>query len=166
MDTAASGEHEDVVRAMVHVYPIFLTGLNGILCVVVGGGKVATRKVRGLLDGQANVRVISPQLSPELYTRYATGSIAWLKRGYVQGDLAQAGLVVAATDVRAVNAAIAQEAKAKGILCNVVDAPHEGNFHTPAVYRDAKTVIAVGTHGKEPRRAASLRDRIAEFLKR
>lgn len=146
------------------VYPVFLTHLNTILCVVIGGGAVATRKVRGLLAAQANIRVISPELAPELYALYASGQIAWLKRPYRPGDLETAGLVVGATNLRQVNQAVAQEARTQGILCNVVDAPEEGNFHVPAVHRAPETVVAVGTGGTKPRRAVELRDRIAALL--
>ncbi|MEX1019980.1 MAG: bifunctional precorrin-2 dehydrogenase/sirohydrochlorin ferrochelatase [Litorilinea sp.] len=150
------------------VYPIFLTNLDRIVCVVVGGGTIATRKVRGLLAAQATVRVISPQLTIELAERHAAGHIAWHNRPWQAGDLEDAGLAVAATDVRAVNRAVAHEAQQRGILCNVVDAPHEGSFHVPAVYRgvedDAPVVVAIGTGGTEPRRAVRLRDRIAAWL--
>jgi cobalt-precorrin 5A hydrolase / precorrin-3B C17-methyltransferase len=151
-------------RAARPVYPVFLTNLDTCQTVVVGGGEVATRKVRGLLAAQANVRVISPALSEELHKLHDAGAIAWSARAYVAGDLAGAGLAFAATNVRGVNHAVAEEARQRGVLCNVADAPAEGAFHVPAVYRDGETVIAVGTGGAQPRRAAQLRDWIGQLL--
>lgn len=167
-------------RPAAPVYPVFLTGLDAALCIVVGGGQVAARKVRGLLAAQAPVRVISPELNAELANLHTAGRIAWETRPYTPGDLLGARLVFAATNVRAVNRAVAQEARAQGILCNVVDAPAEGSFHVPAVYRTDQAnhaahdetndkayeelVIAVGTGGKSPGRAVQIRDRIAAWL--
>lgn len=146
------------------VYPILLTNLAGASVVVVGGGRVAARKVAGLLALQATVTVVSPELSPELTALAASGAIRWRDRPYASGDLGGARLVFAATDVRAVNAGVAQEAAQRGILCNVADAPEEGSFHLPAVHRQAELVVAVSTGGTAPGRAKALRDRIAAWL--
>lgn len=161
----------------VPVYPIFLTGLADMLCVVVGGGTVAARKVRGLLAAQARVRVISPELCAELRALHTEQQVEWIARAYRAEDLAGASLVFAATDVRAVNQAVAAEARQSGILCNVADMPAEGTFHVPAVYRGscpseqevqaddaAQVVIAVGTGGQSPGLARRLRDALVAAL--
>lgn len=161
----------------VPVYPVFLTGLADMLCVVVGGGTVAARKVRGLLAAGARVRVISPELCAELDALHATQQVEWIPRAYCAGDLAGASLVFAATDARTANQAVAGEARQSGILCNVADSPAEGTFHVPAVYRGscpseqemqdndaAQVVIAVGTGGQSPGLARRLRDALVAAL--
>lgn len=145
-------------------YPIVLTGLAGTLAVVVGGGAVGERKIRGLLAAGVEVRLVSPTATPQLQTWAHEQHISWMQRDYVTGDLAGARLVFAATNQRAVNARVAREAAARGLLCNVADAPDEGNFHLPALHRDRGMTIAVSSGGAAPARAATLRDMIARWL--
>ncbi|HHY57282.1 MAG TPA: precorrin-3B C(17)-methyltransferase [Chloroflexi bacterium] len=152
------------------LYPITLTQLAGAVVVVCGGGKVGERKVRGLLDAATaegaspRIRLISPTATETLQRWAAEGRINWEVRPYAPGDLVGAQLVFAATSERAVNAAIAQEAAAVGALCNVADAPEEGDFHVPAVLRTEDALIAVSTGGADPRRAAASRDQIGRLL--
>jgi cobalt-precorrin 5A hydrolase/precorrin-3B C17-methyltransferase len=146
------------------VYPIFLTQLRDALVVVVGGGKVAQRKVAGLLAVGAQVRIVSPALTPELAEWQQTGLVAWTARLYEPGDLADAYLAFAATDQREVNALVAHEATERRILCNVADAPDEGTFHLPAVHRHPGIVIAVGSGGSDPAQSKRVRDQIAALL--
>lgn len=150
-------------------YPVSLSGMHGAPVVVVGGGQVGERKIRGLLAVRAAVRLISPVVTPHLHTLAEAGELDWEQRLYAQGDIANdAGgrpvLVFAVTSVREVNAQVAREAAALGILCNVVDAPDEGTFHVPAVYREAGLVVAVSTEGVSPSRSRQVRDRIAQVL--
>ena len=147
------------------VYPIFLTGLSNKLAVVVGGGPVGERKVAGLLAAETRVCLISPVATPTLIAWAQSGQLAWWSRPYQPGDLAGAFLVFAATNVRAVNAQVAQDAASLGLLCNVADAPGEGNFHVPALSRHEDVLVAIGSrHGKNPKRIKGLRDQIAHFL--
>lgn len=152
------------VRAEQPVYPINLTGLADKLAVVVGGGAVGERKVRGLLAALARVTLISPEATPQLQQWAAANEISWQPRPYQPGDLAGATLVFAATNSRAVNAKIASDAAALNLLSNIADAPDEGNFHLPAVHRQPGLTVAVSTAGASPGRAAQLRDRIAGWL--
>ncbi len=144
--------------------PLTLTQTPQMLAVVVGGGKVGERKVRGLLDAGVRVRVISPILTPALATWTTQGLVEWIARTYQPGDLAGARLVIAATDVRAVNHAVAVEAHEGGQLINVVDQPGEGNIHMPAVHRDENVVVAVTTLTARPRVAVVIRNWISEML--
>jgi cobalt-precorrin 5A hydrolase/precorrin-3B C17-methyltransferase len=146
------------------VYPLFLNQIAEARAVVVGGGQVGERKVTGLLAAAARVCLVSPTATARLQSLAEAREIEWLARPYQSGDLAGALLVFAATDQRQVNAQIAQEAKAARILCNVADAPAEGDFHVPAVLRTDDLVIAVGTGGEQPRRARLVRDLIATWL--
>jgi cobalt-precorrin 5A hydrolase/precorrin-3B C17-methyltransferase len=148
------------------VYPIFLTGLADKLAVVVGGGPVGERKVAGLLTAQVRVRLISPVATLALAAWAQAGQLEWWPRPYQSGDLADAFLVFAATNVRAVNAQIAYDALHIGLLCNVADAPTEGNFHVPALHRHEEVVVAIGSRqGKNPKRIKQLRDQLAQFLR-
>jgi cobalt-precorrin 5A hydrolase/precorrin-3B C17-methyltransferase len=150
---------------MAAVYPLYLTNLEGLLAVVIGGGIVGERKVTGLLAAGVPTRLISPAATPRLQEWAAEGHLEWLARPYQPGDLVGATLVFAATNQRAVNAEVAQAARQANILCNVADAPAEGDFHVPAVHRQDDLVVAVGTGGRSPRRATAVRDQIAAWLK-
>jgi siroheme synthase-like protein len=138
-------------------YPLILTNLAQVSCVVVGGGAVAERKVRDLLAGGARPAVISPALTEALAGWRAEGRIEHVERAYREGDLAGAFLAVAATNDRATNAAIAEEGRRRGILMNVADEPAEGNFHTAAVVRRGDLLLAVSTGGGSPALTAHIR---------
>ena len=145
-------------------YPITLIHLESVLAVVVGGGAVGERKVKGLLDAQARVRLIAPTATPRLRAWAERGEIQWERREFRAGDLAGAGLVFAATHVRAVNYTVTQEAHRLGLLVNVADAPAEGDFHAPAVHRTDEVILAVSSYAGRPGIATHLRDRIAAWL--
>lgn len=146
------------------VYPIYLHSLANALTIVIGGGPVGERKVRGLLAAGARIRLISPTATAQLTTWAAAGQLEWWARPYQPGDLQGALLVFAATNQRSINAQVAEAAAQGGALCNVADAPGEGHFHVPALYRTADLTIAVGTNGTDPRLAQQIRDQIAQLL--
>ena len=145
-----------------YMYPIILT--KPLSAVVIGGGIVGERKVRGLLAASADVTVISPEVTELIGAWAKEGRIRWEARPYHSGDLTGAGLAYAASGSRAVNAQVAEEARMAGILCNVVDLPDEGSFHVPAVLRGCEVLVTVSTYGEDPARARALRDRIACWL--
>ncbi len=146
------------------LYPLALTDLAQRPALVVGGGPVGERKAQGVLAAGGRVRLVSPQATATLAGWAQEGRIAWERRPYRPGDLAGVGLVFAATDDREVNRAVAQEARARGLLVNVADAPAEGNFHVPALVRRDGLVVAVSTAAGDPRRAIQLRDGIRAWL--
>ena len=137
-------------------YPICLD-LEAKHCVVVGGGKVAERKVQGLLSSSARVTVISPELTDGLRLQHADGEIEWLGREYQPGDLAGAFLVIAATDVEDTQKMVYQEATANNLLLNVADVPRRCNFILPATARQGDLAISVSTGGKSPALARKIR---------
>ncbi len=148
-------------------WPINLTKLRKSLVLVVGGGKVAERKLRRLLAGGAKICLISPEVTTQIAKWITDQQLQWEERIYQKGDLARENkpfLVIAATNARLVNAQIAQEAEELGLLCNVVDKPQEGNVHFPAVERLNGLVIAVSTEGLDPARARSECAKIAAWL--
>ncbi len=134
------------------LYPIFLD-LDGRRCVVVGGGEVANRKARKLLQARAEVVVVSPEVKPELESVAAEV----YRRPYREGDLEGAFLVFAATGRRGVNAAVAREARGRGIPVNVADVPSEGDFALPSVLRRGQLQVAVSTGGASPTLARRIR---------
>jgi precorrin-2 dehydrogenase/sirohydrochlorin ferrochelatase len=121
--------------------------------VVVGGGEVADRKARKLLQARAKVVVISPEVKPEL----ASMAAEVRRRPYREGDLEGAFLVFAATDRRDVNAAVAREARERGVPVNVADNPTEGDFALPSTLRRGRLQVAVSTGGASPTLARRIR---------
>lgn len=144
-------------------YPVSLN-IRGRKCLVIGGGQVAARKVAGLLEHGALVRVISPELCPELADLAASREITALARQYRAGDLEGAFVAIIATDDRRVNRAAAAEARDKAVLVNVVDNAEESDFIAPSHLRRGDISIAISTSGKSPALARKLRIRLeAEF---
>ena len=140
--------------------PVVLIG-DGLRALVVGGGAVAERKAGALLDAGASVRLVAPAITEGLRrTAAACDRLELLEREWSAGDIGEAQLVVAATDAREVNAAVAAEARRAGRLVNVVDRPEEGTFVTAAVHRAGDVIVAV-TAGGVPKAAARIRDAIA-----
>ena len=145
-------------------YPLTMTSIGGRIAVVVGGGIVGERKVRSLLAGDVPVRLVSPSATEQITAWAESGEIEWTRRRYQDGDLDDAALVFAATNVRAVNREVGEAAHRKKLLINVADAPTEGNFHSPAVTRHDDLIVSVSTRTGRPGIATSARDRIAALL--
>ena len=148
---------------MTQLYPAMLR-LAGKRCVVVGGGRVATRKILPLLDTGAEVTVVAPAFEPPLEGYAGGGRLQLERRPYRRGDLAGATLAFAATDSRTVNAAVADEAAELGLPVNVADDPTASTFHVPAVSRPHGLTIALSTGGRSPAFARRLRQEIDELL--
>jgi siroheme synthase-like protein len=140
-------------------YPVSLD-VDGKRCVIVGGGDVALRKVRSLLEHGALVQVISPELCAGLQELSDSGRIMALERPYAGGDAAGAFVVVAATDDIDINRKVAAEAERRGILVNVVDMPNLSNFIVPSHLRRGDLSIAVSTGGASPALARRIRERL------
>jgi precorrin-2 dehydrogenase/sirohydrochlorin ferrochelatase len=147
-----------------NVYPICLVNLHERTCVVVGGGRVAERKVDALLECQTRLIVISPTLTPELRRRAEAGKFAHVARPYRDGDLEGAFLCIAATDDREVNRQVWHEADARGVLVNTVDDTSHSHFIVPAVIRRGDLTIAVSTGGLNPALAAEIKDQMASLF--
>jgi precorrin-2 dehydrogenase/sirohydrochlorin ferrochelatase len=141
------------------MYPLFLN-IQGRLCVVVGGGDVAARKVEALLECGADVRVVSPEAVPEIEAAARNGKITWLRQNFDESTLEGAYVAVAATDDEAVNRRACDACRAARILINVVDVPPLCDFHVPSVVRRGDVVIAIGTGGKAPAMSRRIRKRI------
>ncbi len=138
--------------------------LRGRRVVVVGGGAVAQRKVLSLLEAEAQVTVVAPELTPELATLARDARLEWQPRGYEPGDLAEAWLAFAATDAPAVNRAVAAEAEAARIWCNCAAPPEAGDCHVLAAVRRAGITVALGTDGASPYAARRLREAVETVI--
>lgn len=136
--------------------------ITGKRCVVVGGGRVAERKVQGILSGGGQVLVISPEGTAGIRQLAESGKIDWEQRAYRSGDLKGTFLVFAATSVRAVQAAVVEEAREKGVPANVADAPAECDFQVPATIHHGDLTIAVSTNGTSPAVAAMVKKKLQE----
>ena len=145
-------------------YTICLIGLQARQTVVIGGGYVAARKVEGLLAANAQVKVISPVLIPELQKLVDSGLISYTQRSYQDGDLEGSYLAIAATDDVSVNHSVWNEATRRGCLINVVDDPDHSTFILPAILQRGEMSIAVSTGGGSPALARRLRDRLDEVI--
>jgi len=148
---------------MRNVYPVSLL-IEGRLCAVIGGGKVAERKVLSLLEAGAHVRVVSPEVTPGIAQLAEEGRVEWRQAVASETDIADAFLVIAATDDREMNARIAAAAKAAGKLVNAVDQPEDCNFFVPASVRRGPILLTVSTGGGAPALAKRLRESLeAQF---
>jgi precorrin-2 dehydrogenase/sirohydrochlorin ferrochelatase len=143
-------------------YPICLD-VSKKRCVVIGGGQVAARKVERLLDCGADVVVVSRALAPELADWTAEGRIVHRESEYDAACLDGAFLVIGATDREDVNAAVSRDARARGLLVNIVDAPAHCNFILPSLHQQGDLVIAVSTGGKSPALARKMREEFARL---
>lgn len=137
-------------------HPVFLN-LKARKAVVVGGGRVAERKILSLIRAGADITVISPSLTASLLQEKERKTLRHVDRGYKSGDLKGSFLVIAATDSPALNSEIAREAPA---LVNVVDVPSECNFIAPSVVTRGPLTIAISTGGVSPAFAKTIRQEL------
>ncbi len=136
--------------------------LAGQPVVVVGGGSVAERKVRAVLECAGEVTVIAPEATGQIREWARTGEIAWEARSYRRGDVGHARLAYAATDQPDVNRAVSEEAREARVLVNVADEPALCDFYAPAVVRRGDLAIAVSTGGTSPALARRIREELEE----
>ena len=143
--------------------PIFCR-LDNKPVLLVGGGEVAERKARLLLDAGAQLTVVAPELDPELAELAANGSIEWLAGEFAPAQLAGKWLVVAATDRREVNALVYQSANQARIFANVVDDPKRSSFIMPSIIDRSPLMVAISSGGKAPVLARLLREKLEALL--
>lgn len=140
-------------------YPAFLN-IKGKECIVIGGGRVAERKVLSLLRYGAKVKVISPSLTDRLKREKEGGRIVHINRRYERGDLAGAFIVIAATSDPSTNKEIALDAS---FLVNAVNIPEMANFIVPSVVRSGFLSIAISTSGVSPTMAKAIKKELKIF---
>ena len=127
---------------------------------VVGAGKIALRKTRGLVEAGAKITVVAPECEPE----FDELPVRMMRRRFRASDLAGVFLVFAATDDRLVNHRIGIAAKGRSLLANIADSAEECDFIVPARVQRGDVQIAVSTGGESPRLSAELRRKLEEVL--
>jgi precorrin-2 dehydrogenase / sirohydrochlorin ferrochelatase len=142
-------------------YPINLD-LRNRRCLVIGGGSVGERKAEMLLDFGAVVVVVSPDVTHKLHQLVDQGLVRQVHSVYTPEVLADAFLVIAATNMQAVNKAISVECQKRGVLVNVVDDPELCTFFVPAVVRRGDFVVGVSTSGNSPSLAKRVRENLED----
>ena len=145
------------------VLPIFLK-LDGRRGLLVGAGAIALEKIGSLLKTGVRLRVIAPEARAEIRKLAAEGKLEWVERGFVPSDLDGIFVVVAATNVPEVNAAVYREAVARDIPCNSVDDIPNCDFFFGSVVSRGELQIAISTAGESPAVAQRLRREIDEQL--
>jgi uroporphyrin-III C-methyltransferase/precorrin-2 dehydrogenase/sirohydrochlorin ferrochelatase len=144
-------------------FPLFLK-VTGRPCLVVGGGKVAARKIQLLQRAGALVTVVSPRSCDEVLAYANAGSVNYIHRDFQDEDLNDMVLVIAATDNRSVNRHVAELADRQRIPVNVVDSPDSGSFIVPSMVDRSPVQVAVTTGGSSPVLARLLRARLESFI--
>ena len=144
-------------------YPVTLD-VASRQCVVVGGGRVAERKVLGLLAAGAAVRVVAPAATLLLQELSREQKIAWSREEYHEGCLDGSFLVIAATGSREVNSKVAADCKRRNIPVNVADSAGESDFIVNSFLRRGDLIIAVSTNGKSPALARKIKEELEEVF--
>jgi uroporphyrin-III C-methyltransferase/precorrin-2 dehydrogenase/sirohydrochlorin ferrochelatase len=147
----------------VRLYPLF-ANLHDRSVIIVGGGEVAARKCRAVLDTGARITVIAPRLHDEFAPWVADGRIQLVAGDFEDSQLDDALLVIAATNDDAVNRRVADAASARRVFVNVVDDAELSSFHVPAVVDRAPLQIAISSGGAAPMLARRLREQLETLL--
>lgn len=142
--------------------PLFLD-VTGRTVLVVGAGTIATRKALDLVAGRAKVRVVAPEIAPEL-TAAANDSLTLEQRAFEERDLDGVWLVFAATDDAAVQRRIAEECERARVFCVAVDDPPNASAYGGATVRRGPVTIAISTSGEAPALARLLREVLEQVL--
>lgn len=138
--------------------------IKGKKCKVIGGGRVAERKVTALLECGAIVDVISPSITNKILKYYNENRINLIRRNYVYGDLESSYLVYAATNDAKVNELCIKECRENRILLNVVDHPKMCDFIVPANINRGDLNISISTNGKSPMLSRKIRGELEKLF--
>lgn len=145
------------------LFPMFVD-LKGRKCTCIGGGRVAERKIEALLDFEADITVISPDVSERVELLDRSGLIKVIKRKYIEGDIDGSFLVLAATPEREVNNRIYRAAAAANIFVNVADSPEECTFIFPSLVKRDEMVIGISTSGSSPALSRKVRENLEKLF--
>ncbi len=145
------------------MYPILLK-LKNKKILVVGGGKIAERKVIRLLKAEADISLTSPDITDGLQKFVDEKKLVYNNRKFIKDDLKNVFLVIAATNDKEVNHLIFRESEKNGILVNVVDEPDYCNFYVPSIIDRGDLSVSISTKGRSPAFARILRKKLEEYL--
>ena len=144
-------------------YPVNLL-VRGRRVVVVGGGRIAARKIEPLLEAGARITVIAPRVDPEVRGHADASRLELVEREFRPSDLEGAWLALTATDDPAVNAAVHAAGESMRVWVNSADDPANCSFTLMSVIRRGDLVVSVGTGGRSPALAARLRRQLGEEI--
>ncbi len=144
-------------------YPLF-TDLSGLPVLIVGGGEVAARKIRLLLDAGAVPRIVAREINEELQSLVNEGRAEHIGSAFAESQLAQCRLVIAASDDAVLNQHVAECSERERLFCNVVDDAQASRFITPSMVTRPPITVAISTGGAAPVLARRLRERIETLL--
>lgn len=144
-------------------FPIFCQ-LNNKPCLLVGGGEVAERKARLLMEAGAVISVVAPTFTPQFMQWQNEQRLQCFMAEFSVADLADKWLVIAATDNEQVNQHVYQQATEQRIFCNVVDSPQQASFIMPSVLDRSPIMVAISSGGKAPVLARILREKMEQWL--
>lgn len=147
-----------------YIYFPVLIDLRKFPCLVVGGGNVALRKVKALLEFNATVTVVSPKLSKRLVALSMRGAIRIIRKPYSGKYLGENKLVFSATDDPETNLRVSKDCRRKGILLNVADGPAWCDFILPANVKRGDLIVSVSSQGKAPFFAKDTKKKLANLL--
>ncbi|MEX0749869.1 MAG: bifunctional precorrin-2 dehydrogenase/sirohydrochlorin ferrochelatase [Dehalococcoidia bacterium] len=146
------------------LYPIFVE-CKGRRVLVIGGGHVGAEKVRGLMNAEADITVVAPQLNEEMQGYKSDGRFAHIEREYRESDLdADWHFIMVATDDGAVNREVREAGNRRRIWVNAADDPANCDFILPSVVRKGKITLAASTSGTSPALARRLREELDAYL--
>ncbi len=144
---------------MPRYYPAFID-VRERNCVVIGGGALGEEKVVKLLECDAKVIVIAPEITPVVEGLASDGTLEWIRRDYQPGDLARAFIAIASTGDDETDRRIYAEAEERNVLLNVVDVTHLCTFIAPSVARRGEVTVATSTGGASPALARTFREKL------
>lgn len=144
-------------------YPVFLQ-LKDFRCLVVGGGAVALRKVKGLLNAGALPQIIAPEVNAELLLLIEMNNLIWVRQKFETNDTKGFQIIIAATNDKETNATIRLEASVAHLLVNDVTDPDGSNFHVPALVSRPPLTLAFGTSGEVPYLSRKLKEFFEDTL--
>ncbi|MCK9472174.1 bifunctional precorrin-2 dehydrogenase/sirohydrochlorin ferrochelatase [Sulfurimonas sp.] len=144
-------------------FPAFLK-LENKKVLIVGGGKIASKKLEHLLDFTSDISIIALELSEEMSKIVKEKNLHFEKRGYTKGDIQNFALVVVATDNIALQAEIFEETRGSGTLCNSVDSVDYCDFIFSSYIKKDDLTIAISTSGASPAFAKHLKKYLQKLI--
>ncbi|TZE81813.1 precorrin-2 dehydrogenase/sirohydrochlorin ferrochelatase family protein [Calorimonas adulescens] len=144
-------------------YPIMLN-IKNKKCLVVGGGKVALRKILSFVEGEALITVISPSFDEEIIKLAAKEKVELIRREYQQGDVRGFFVAIAATDDEKVNKLVASDGEKYNMLVNVVDDKDLSSFIVPSIVRRGDLIISISTSGKSPLFSRMIKEKLESIF--
>ncbi|AIS51539.1 siroheme synthase CysG [Thermoanaerobacter kivui] len=144
-------------------YPVMLN-IKNKKCLVVGGGKVAYRKILSLLEVEALVTVISPSFDEGILQLAAKEKVELIRREYQQGDVRGFFVAIAATDDEKVNKLVASDGEKYNVLVNVIDDKDLSSFIVPSTVKRGDLIISISTSGKSPLLSRMIKEKLESIF--